>query len=77
MKTVLDRISREPVLLGAAALATFEAAAPGASTAWKLAIAAWIAYLQRTFSTSKRTADENVEVARYVGAVEAAAPPPE
>ncbi len=74
MTGVLDRIRREPVYLGAAVLATFEAAWPSAPTGVKLAAGAWVAFGQRAFSTAKATAEERVEVARYVGAVEANPP---
>lgn len=72
MKGLFDRLSREPVL-GFAAVGL-------AITAWlpqwvdndakKLAMAGIIAWLQRTFSKSKKTAEEDEEAAKYVGAVE-------
>lgn len=82
-KGLLDRASREPVLgFGAIGLGI---------TAWwpalvdndakKAAVGGILLYLQRIFSTSKKSADENVanatadvdtkiETAKYVGAVE-------
>lgn len=77
----LARIAREPVLTGAAVLATLEAAVPDLSPGWKLAATAWVALFQRAFSTPKAAAEEavanatagvedQVEVAKYVGAVE-------
>jgi len=76
-----DRVSREPVLVGAAVQAQLLASFPNWSPAARLAVGAWIALFQRGFSTSKKTADENVdtakaevatkvEEAKYVGAVE-------
>lgn len=70
MNVLLDRLAREPVLIGGAVYATLEAAYPDASPAVKLAWTAWITLAQHMFSTSKRTAEENVEGAKYVGAVE-------
>lgn len=75
MNGVLDRISREPVLgFGAIGLAI---------TAWvpswvngdakKAAVAGILLWLQRTFSTSKKSADEGLESSKYIGAIEHAA----
>lgn len=73
MKLVWERITREPVLLGAAVLATVEATAPEMSTAGKLAVTAWVSLFQRALSTPTVTAKEQVETAKWVGAVEATA----
>lgn len=72
IRRLIDRIAREPVLgLGAIAL-SITAWEPGwvDTDAKKAAMAGILLWLQRTFSTSKKTADENVESAKYVGAVE-------
>jgi hypothetical protein len=72
MNRVLDRISREPVLgFGAIALSIAAWWPSLVSTdAKKAALAGILLWLQRTFTTSRKTADENVEGAKYVGAVE-------
>lgn len=72
IQRVIDRIAREPVLgLGAAGLSITAWAPTWVDTdAKKAAMAGILLWLQRTFSTSKKTADENVESAKYIGAVE-------
>ena len=72
MNRVLDRLSREPVLgFGAIALSITAWAPSWVDTdAKKAALAGILLWLQRTFTTSRKTADENVETAKYVGAVE-------
>lgn len=70
MSGLWARLAREPVLAGAAVIATLEAAVPDLSPGWKLAAGAWVALFQRALSTPKAAADERVEVAKYVGAVE-------
>lgn len=64
MNTFLERLAREPVLAGAAAIAWFDAAAPHAAPATKLAVGATVALFQRAFSTSKRTVDETLDQAQ-------------
>lgn len=64
---VAGTVAREPVMLGAAVLATFEAAAPDAPPAVKLAAAGWIAWGQRLFSKSKVAAAEEVDAATDAG----------
>lgn len=59
MLKFLDRLAREPVLAGAAALATVDAAFPDLRPAIKLAVGAWVALLQRAFSTPKKAAEAN------------------
>lgn len=68
-----DRVSREPVLIGAAVQAQLLASFPDWSPAARLAVGAWVALFQRGASTSKRTAAESVETAKFVGAIEHAA----
>lgn len=81
MMGLLARVGREPVLTGAAVAATLEAALPNMGAGWKLAVGAWVALYQRAYSTPKATADEReaaakattvdeVEGAKYVGALE-------
>lgn len=62
LKSVLDRLAREPVMAVAAVLASIEAAWPSMSPAWKIALGLWGAYVQRSFSTSKKNLDDTVEV---------------
>lgn len=68
--TLWDRVSREPVLVGAAVQAQLLASFPDWSPAARLAVGAWIALFQRGFSTSKKSADESLEASKYVGAIE-------
>lgn len=84
LSKVKDRMLREPVL-GFGLIGLFVAAyAPElVDTAPEQAfVAGVVLYLQRIFSTPTKTAEENVEAAKYVGAVEQqagippAAPPP-
>lgn len=83
LAALLDRIAREPVLGFGAIGLSITAWAPSLvdNDAKKAAVAGILLWLQRTFSTSKKTAEENVttakadvdtkvEVAKYVGAVE-------
>jgi hypothetical protein len=74
MRRLLDIAAREPVYLGAAVLATVAIADP--SPLVMAAAVAWVSWAQRMSSKSKRTAAEDVEIARYVGAVEGQASPP-
>lgn len=72
-----DRFAREPVLFFGA----LEAYLLGFTDIFntdlrKGFLTAATLWLTRTFSTSKRTADENVEVGKWVGAVEAKVEPP-
>lgn len=67
---ILRRIAVEPVLLGAAVLATFEAVWPAAPAAAKLAVGAWVALGQRALSRPVRSAEEDVQAARQWGAAE-------
>lgn len=72
IRRLIDRIAREPVLgFGAVAL-SITAWAPGwvDTDAKKAAMAGILIWLQRTFSTSKKTADEQTESAKYIGAVQ-------
>lgn len=73
VRAITAFLQREPVMLGAAAYATFEAAAPGASAAWKLAGGFWVAWMQRSFSRSKAHFDEQLAEAREAGQNEAVA----
>lgn len=83
LKALYDRASREPVLFFGAVGLSITAWEPAwvATDAKKAAVAGILLYLQRIFSTSKKSADENiaiaqagtgaqVEVAKYVGALE-------
>jgi hypothetical protein len=72
MNVVVDRISREPVLAFGAIGLSITAWAPSVvnTDAKKAALAGILLFLQRTFTTSRKTAAENVETAKYVGAVE-------
>ena len=70
IKKLLDRILREPVLVFAAIQAQILVLWPSMSDGGRLALAAWVALFQRALSTSRRSADEGVETAKYVGAVE-------
>lgn len=76
LSKILDRLAREPVLFfglfGLYITAYQEQLVD--TDAKKAFVAAAVLWAQRTFSTSKRTADENVEVGKYVGALEAAPP---
>lgn len=63
-----QRLAREPVLIGAAIIATLEAAAPSLSTGWKIAAGAWVALLQRAFSSPKAAVEESKQ-AGYDAAV--------
>lgn len=75
---IVDRFAREPVLFfGAieAYLLGFHEDVFNTDLKKGFLTAAML-WLMRTFSTSKRTADENVEVAKWVGAVEVRAEPP-
>lgn len=69
---LLDRFGREPVMFFGAAGLAITAWAPDAvdTDAKKAALAAIILWLQRSFSTSKRTHEEQVDVARYAGQIE-------
>lgn len=68
---VFDWLAREPVAMGGAVLAWIAVARP--SEAVMAACVASVTWVQRLASKSKRTAAEDVEAARYVGQVEAAA----
>lgn len=68
MRRLLDVIAREPVYLGGAVLSTVAIANP--SPLVMASAVAWVTWAQRLASKSKRTAGEDVEIARYVGAVE-------
>lgn len=70
MKTLYKILAKEPVLLGAAAIAVFTAAAPNASAAWNAAAVAVVAWIVRTLSTPTSKVAARVEEAKYVGAVE-------
>lgn len=70
MSKLAPIITREPVLFFGAILATFEATLPNAAPVVKVAAAAWATYLQRMFSIPTSKADQRVEEAKYVGAVE-------
>lgn len=71
VRVVLAIVGREPVLLGAALTAWVTAA--GWPEAVTLAAGATIAWLVRAVTVPAVKAAENVEVARWVGAVEEAA----
>lgn len=63
-------LSKEPVMAGAATIAVYEAAVPEASSAWKIAIGAVVAWIVRLFSTPETTAREREVVAAHTGHVE-------
>lgn len=60
MKALPQVLRREPVLLGAALVALFEASFPDASSAWKLACGAGVAWVVRLLSTSNVVSEAKV-----------------
>lgn len=71
LRSLLDRVQRYPVLffgaVGAWIKAKVNIETGGADD---LALTATILWLQSAFSLSKKTAEEQVEGAKYIGAVE-------
>lgn len=67
---------KEPVLLGAALTVTADAGAllAGASTTTQAILhgvtVAWVAWIVRSLSTPTQAVEQQVEVGKYVGAVE-------
>lgn len=72
LKSFVDRMTREPVLGFGAVGLSITAWAPALvdNDAKKAAVAGILLYLQRILSVSKKTSEEQVETAKYVGAVE-------
>lgn len=68
MKKLLDLLVREPVLAGGAVLGWIAVLHP--SQIVMAATVSTVTWIQRLASKSKKTAAEDVEVARYVGALE-------
>lgn len=66
LKAFLERLAREPVLLFGAVGLSITAWAPSLvdTDPEKAAVAAILLFLQRAFSTSKRTVEETVDQAR-------------
>lgn len=71
---VWDRFAREPVLFWGAVGAWAAVIIEGAHPLTQAATAATILWLQRAFSISKRSHEEEVEVSKYVGSVEEQVP---
>lgn len=69
---IIDRlVKREPVLFfGFLGLVIGAASDVDPASKWGVVIAAGVTLFQRAWSTSKVTAEENVEIAKAVGAVE-------